>query len=335
MSKHTSKIIRLGCGSLMSIAFLGCLLSVVYIKLNTESIPKITSLPNSTDFIVFSGSRKVSPIKEIQGIFVLDVSTGTIWQWEFVKSNILPASSLKWTEQQSILIFVRQTSSLLEVTRSGTPTLIQTFPKHPDLVDLSPDGSVATISDNQSISIVTHPIGQEVIQLTDRHTTDSAPNWSPNGDEIVFSSTKYNINHIYKINPDGTQLLQLTSEIGGHNWFPHWSPDGNKIAFINQHRWGLNSLMIMNSDGTDLQSIFTLTPDDNGTIMSFAWSPNGQQIAFSSDHEGPCELIPGYWDVPDQEICEERIYVINIDGSGLKTLTKEPQINFRNLVWVP
>ena len=71
-----------------------------------------------------------------------------------------------------------------------------------------------------------------------------------------------------------------------------------RIAFAN---W--NTISVVNTDGTGLRSVI----DDDGqgwTYMSPAWSPDGKQIAFGSSRDGG-------WD----------IYVVNVDGSGLRRLT--------------
>ena len=58
---------------------------------------------------------------------------------------------------------------------------------------------------------------------------------------------------VYKVKPDGTGLVNLTSDMPGISFAPVVSPNGTKVAFINSNSWwgqGTYSLWTMNLDGT-------------------------------------------------------------------------------------
>jgi TolB protein len=57
--------------------------------------------------------------------------------------------------------------------------------------------------------------------------SNRAPNWSSDN-RIAFASNSTGRSEIYTINPDGSNLTQVTSN-GGTS--PSWSPDASKIAF--------------------------------------------------------------------------------------------------------
>lgn len=104
------------------------------------------------------------------------------------------------------------------------------------------------------------------------------PDWSPNGDRIVFQSPAepaddQHPQQIYTIRPDGTHLRQITHYviIPGFTigtFGARWSPDGRKLVFA--HRDPNTTLgpdgqphsdiFEMNSDGTDVVQI-TFTPE--------------------------------------------------------------------------
>jgi WD40 repeat protein len=99
--------------------------------------------------------------------------------------------------------------------------------------------------------------------------------WSPQGNEIVFSSQYPNADYhssLWVVHSDGTGLRQLPvsgpcgglradpSTIGCFN--PVWSPDGQKIAFGRNQDDGQRDLYTVNADGSGLLQV-TNTPDIN------------------------------------------------------------------------
>jgi Tol biopolymer transport system component len=98
--------------------------------------------------------------------------------------------------------------------------------------------------------------------LSTAHDVFSA-HWSPDGQEIIFSSTD---GRLYTVHPDGTGLTPIKLQTGTGRYFafePDWSPDGTKIAFcmgIN----GQEDIYTANADGSDVAQV-TNTPDfENG-----------------------------------------------------------------------
>src|ERR1700730_13832592 len=78
--------------------------------------------------------------------------------------------------------------------------------------------------------------------------------WSPDGAKILFArsvagcgnSGNSICSQFFTMNPDGSDLKQLTSYPANHG-FPRWSPDGKKIVF---NRAGV---YVMNADGSNEQ----------------------------------------------------------------------------------
>jgi Tol biopolymer transport system component len=91
---------------------------------------------------------------------------------------------------------------------------------------------------------------------------------------------------------DGSALRQLTDDPASDR-APHWSPDGQRIAFMSNRGGQLYQLWIMNPDGSGLRQI---TQETRGPVTNFAWSPDGQRIAYNLPRmgsficqiDGPC-----------------------------------------------
>jgi len=90
---------------------------------------------------------------------------------------------------------------------------------------------------------------------------------------------------VYTINPDGTDLLQVTNlpatQLFPADWFPNYSPDGQQIAFSHDMT-GAVELYLINVDGTGLTQV---THDDAENLFP-QWSPDGTHILFSAQYIG-------------------------------------------------
>jgi Tol biopolymer transport system component len=122
----------------------------------------------------------------------------------------------------------------------------------------------------------------------------AAQETGPNG-KIAFSSSADGDQDIYTMNPDGSELVNLTDAFGP--WTdddPNWSPDGSKIAFASGRGGGeghvfANNVFVMNADGSD-QVRLTFEPDHLSSVQP-SWSPDGARLAFASDREGDWEIF--------------------------------------------
>src|SRR2546426_570736 len=118
------------------------------------------------------------------------------------------------------------------------------------------------------------------------------------------------------MNPDGSGRQAITSDPQHEYGYPAISPDGRRIAATRFASDGgvltSEGLFLMNADGSG-QTLLV----NRGLVADAepAWSPDGSQIAFQTFDEelfGPVA----------------RIYVINVDGTGLHKLSPPTDNDF-------
>ncbi len=87
---------------------------------------------------------------------------------------------------------------------------------------------------------------------------------------------------IYVINPDGSNLANITNDGNNYYFDPVWSTDASMVAcrFV-------NSLYVMNRDGSNFRKVF----DDLFTTQDFCWSPDGNRIAYLKSSSSYISLI--------------------------------------------
>ncbi len=129
------------------------------------------------------------------------------------------------------------------------------------------------------------------------------PDWSPDGREIAFESTRDGHSAIYVVRADGTGLRKLTSGEANDEQ-PRWSPDGKSIVFISQRDKHLQ-LYVMNADGSRQRRL------TNGEEIDYqpVFSPSGDWVAFISRRE--------------QASVVHALYAVRADGTGRKLLGDE------------
>jgi len=159
---------------------------------------------------------------------------------------------------------------------------------------------------------------------------------------------------------DGTGFRQLTGLPADHQADPQiarfsfasddspsFSPDGRTIAFVRRYTEGINSLCMIDLDGSNFRVV-----KRDAQMGEIAWSPDGRTIAFYSEQDGGIHVVDVdgtnervLWqrtggpnqDSPSWSPDSSRIYyasgdvwVANADGSGSRVLADLP----RHVGWV-
>ena len=122
--------------------------------------------------------------------------------------------------------------------------------------------------------------GNSLRQITNLKAGACQPDWSPDGQKLVFVSPCYKREYSYPksnlfiIDADGTNLESLDPGYGG-NYDPAWSPNNNQIAFTKTVS-GITQIYIYNVND---KTVFALT-DDKYPSEQAAWSTDGQFLAY-------------------------------------------------------
>ena len=196
--------------------------------------------------------------------------------------------------------------------------------------------------------------GGSIQQLTTDPARDMFPDWSPDGESISFVSYRDGFRNIWVMAADGADQRQLTKNEGEYSQWQQWSPNGDEIAFTwNSGGPEGTSIWTVKPDGSGLREVYP--PAGHLGDMDPTWSPDGTKLYVISNRSTLTEI----WELsadgsgvrqltqfggspspthsprvsPDgkqlafygtgEETTEygSEIYVINVDGSGLKDIS--------------
>lgn len=133
---------------------------------------------------------------------------------------------------------------------------------------------------------------------------DALPEWSPDGEWIVFQTRVGENTEICLIKPDGSGFRNLTNH-PAKDVTPSWSPDGKQIAFASNRGKSTQvfQLFVMNADGTNAHALESL----GAMTAAPHWSHFGV-IVFANDKE-------------DHRTGNFEIFAIDETGGNLRRLT--------------
>lgn len=154
------------------------------------------------------------------------------------------------------------------------------------------DGQFAYVSDQTNIPQIW--IGSannnELYQLTDLPDGACQPNWSPDGQHLVFISPCLSKKEIYR--GAGLFIISLVEKsvsplpsLPGGDFEPAWSPDGTTIAFTSL-RDGSPKIYLLDIETGETTRLSNPANIDRQT----AWSPDGKQIAFTTTRLGKSQI---------------------------------------------
>ncbi len=163
-----------------------------------------------------------------------------------------------------------------------------------------------------------HPDGSGLTHLVDVDRSDLdflLP--SPDGAHLLYHSSVDDRPALYTMDADGANPTRLSpNDFIRSDWPPAWSPDGSRILFSCSGEASFDLCLMDISSAKVSHVAMVHNPNSHP-----AWSPDGKMIAFVA----ALDRDP---DIADKNIGLWGIYVVNIDGSGLRRLqvVKDPTL---------
>jgi Tol biopolymer transport system component len=200
---------------------------------------------------------------------------------------------------------VYDTYDIFKVNTDGTNLTRLTNTKGYDAeATIAPDGRIVFTStrDGDMEIYSMNGDGSDVKRLTNAPGPDGGPFFSADGKQIVFRGRHMNKGEewngysvllkkglwrpraldVFVMNRDGSNMRQVTKDLGGSNWAPFFAPDGTKIIFasnMKNPKGGNFDLYLINVDGTGLEQV-TFSDTFDGFPM---FSPDGKKLIFASN----------------------------------------------------
>jgi len=162
--------------------------------------------------------------------------------------------------------------------------------------------------------------GGNLARLTENTLSNLYPDYSPDSQQITFSSTRAGDNDVFVMNSDGSQQLNLTYDSIYQEWYSTWSPDGTKLAYtfdddlVGPTVEG-DDIYIMNPDGTQRVNLTNDPTTSHNRAPS--WGFGSMQTYSISGHvrDGNGNPIPGV------VVSAGPAGSATTDGSGAYTIT--------------
>ena len=159
--------------------------------------------------------------------------------------------------------------------------------------------------------------GKNARKLVPGVELDYNASFSSDGQWVVFTSERHGSSDIFRVRVDGTGLERLTDSPAYEDQAA-LSPDNQSVAFVSTRDQGSTDIYVLD---LKTRKVRNLTNSPGGDFRP-AWSPDGKSIVFTSDRGTGFPHALDRW----EHLQAVSVYLIQIDGTGLRKLTTDPSI---------
>ena len=181
--------------------------------------------------------------------------------------------------------------SLVWVDREGREEAVDAEPRPYVGLRVAPDGERAAVvvldGDGNEDVLIYDLVRNIPTRFTFDPASDSYPIWSPDGERVVFASTRGGPRNLFWKAADGTGEAQrlTTSEV--NQFSSSWSPDGMTLVLAESHPQTALDIAVLAMD--DERASATLIETEFGDAFPEI-SPDGRWMAYHSNESGQYEI---------------------------------------------
>jgi TolB protein len=194
-----------------------------------------------------------------------------------------PIMSPAWSPDGRRLAYVsfegNHSSIFLQTLRSGNRVQVSDAPGINGAPSFSPDGRrlVLTLGgpDGNLDIYVMNLAGGDTTRLTTNRAIDTEGSWTPDGEQIYFTSDRGGGPQIYRVSASGGTPERVTFE-GSYNARPRLSPDGTRLAMVHLDR-GNYRIAVKDLDN---EGVLVLSAGQQDESPSFA--PNSDTLIYAT-----------------------------------------------------
>ena len=174
---------------------------------------------------------------------------------------------------------------------------------------VSPDGTKVSfmVLAGRNWDMWTYDIDRDVsTRLTFDSAFDGPAVWSPDSQEIIFSSDVNGANNLYRRRADGSgDIVRITENPDTTQYVSDWSSDGRYVLLTSNDGTGGDAIHFLEM-GEEPAETQTFLPATGAAQAEAMFSPNGRWVAYQSAESGQVEVYVrpfppagGKWQVSD------------------------------------
>jgi eukaryotic-like serine/threonine-protein kinase len=134
-------------------------------------------------------------------------------------------------------------------------------------------------------------------QLVSAKGNDNFPIWSPDGKEVLFTSSRSSNYDLYRKRVDGNEPEQRVVALESADYPRAWAPGGQTLIYTQATKG--RDLFLLRFGGAEPRSS-RLLPDISAWQDAARISPDGRYVAYASNAAGPWEVYVASLEKPDQ-----------------------------------